>query len=78
MHYLIYLNSFLYLRGFRIFCIFFLTLVSAAHESGAAQTHQLQLAVLMELNSCLRGKETVWKERILHRGMRGKLHWGDY
>lgn len=58
-----------------MFCIYFLAFVSAAHECGAAQTHQLQLAVLMELNSCVRGKETLWKERMLHHATCGKLHW---
>lgn len=61
-----------------MFCIYFLALVTAARESGAAQAHQLQLAVLMELNSCVRGRETLWKERMLHHGMRGELHWRDY
>lgn len=59
MYYLTYINSFFYLRGFHVLCTYFLALVTAAYESSAAQTHQLQLAVLMELNSCMRGKETL-------------------
>lgn len=55
--------------------IYFFSLVTAAREFNAAQTHQVQFAVLMELNSCMRGKETLWKERMLHHGMHGKLHW---
>jgi len=43
MHYLSY--AFLQLRGFCVFCIYFVALVAASREAGAAKMNQLQSAL---------------------------------